>query len=491
MSVLSRYIPATGRRAQLAVVLLGLLLLCLCLAVALEEWLLLALPVAALGGLAVLADWRYALWGALGTMPFAINMGVAGGMHTDLVAEPLLMFLTLVFLYLAAAGRLKGLAGYTSHPVFWLLVAGWGWALVATLFTVDAVVSIKFLLQKIWYIVPLFLMVPLAIRRPEGFRGMFWVMFGGMLLLSVYCLVRHAPSGFSFGTVNRIVSPFVLNHVIYSTIIIVFLPFVWYARRWYAAGSMQRLLLNFGFACFILSILTSYTRASWLGLAVIVGGYYMVRYYLTLPALLVGVVVAGFATWYVLDGNRYHQYAPDFESTISYYGDIEGHLAATAAGTDVSGMERVYRWVAAKNMIAARPITGFGPSTFHPAYKDYTVLAFETYVSDNPERSTTHNYFLLMLCEQGIPGMALFALLVGYLLHLGTHLYHTLGDPYRRSLALAATLSILVFLFHLLLNDLVEDLKSVTPFYLSASLLVLLDVERKAASPAQAAGQCR
>jgi O-antigen ligase len=51
---------------------------------------------------------------------------------------------------------------------------------------------------------------------------------------------------------------------------------------------------------------------------------------------------------------------------------------------------------------------GHGPGNFYPTYKKYTVTEFSTYLSDNDEKSTVHNYFLLLLVEQGIIGLAIF-----------------------------------------------------------------------------------
>ena len=69
---------------------------------------------------------------------------------------------------------------------------------------------------------------------------------------------------------------------------------------------------------------------------------------------------------------------------------------------DISTMERVYRWVAGVEMVKDKPIFGFGPGTFYSAYKAYTLSSFQTYVSDNVDHSTVHNYFLLTFIEQGL-----------------------------------------------------------------------------------------
>jgi O-antigen ligase len=135
-------------------------------------------------------------------------------------------------------------------------------------------------------------------------------------------------------------------------------------------------------------------------------------------------------------------------------------------------MERFYRWVAAKNMIATRPLTGFGPSTFNQVYRQYADDAFRTYVSDNPEQSTTHNYFLMTFAEQGIIGGLLFTGLCLYMLLYAAKLYPTLEDEQLRWLLMAALLSLCTILLHSLLNELIEVDKIGAMFWLN---LVIID----------------
>jgi len=62
-------------------------------------------------------------------------------------------------------------------------------------------------------------------------------------------------------------------------------------------------------------------------------------------------------------------------------------------------------------MAADRPLVGFGPGAFYESYVPYTLSSFQTYVSDNPEKSGIHNYYLMTSVEQGIPGLILFLIL--------------------------------------------------------------------------------
>ncbi|QKG56934.1 O-antigen ligase family protein [Hymenobacter sp. BRD128] len=217
----------------------------------------------------------------------------------------------------------------------------------------------------------------------------------------------------------------------------------------------------------------SYTRASWLSLPEAALVYWVMRLRLT-RVLLLGVAlgVAG-ATVYFVSNENFMRFRPNFEKTIWHGGNLAAHLQSTYKFQDVSGMERVYRWVAAARMIADKPLTGSGPSTFNPTYKRYTVSSFRTYVSANHEGSTAHNYFLLQLAEQGIPAFALFCLLVGTTLLTAERLYHaTRPYPELHRVVLVVSLSFVIILSHLFLNELVENDKVGSIFFVTLAMLI-------------------
>jgi O-antigen ligase len=141
----------------------------------------------------------------------------------------------------------------------------------------------------------------------------------------------------------------------------------------------------------------------------------------------------------------------------------------------MSSVERVYRWIAAVRMGADRPITGFGPHSFYFYYKPYTLSAYRTYVSENYERSTTHNYFLYMLVEQGLPAMLLYAILILVVLAKSQKIYHRTPDPFYKWVCIGIAMSFSVCFINNLFSELIETDKVGPLFYLSLALLVIID----------------
>ncbi|RFP63497.1 O-antigen ligase domain-containing protein [Hymenobacter lapidiphilus] len=370
-------------------------------------------------------------------------------------------------------GRHRLPAHEWRHPLLLLLLLTLLWAFVSAFFSVDSTKSVKYLLAKGWYLTPFVLGTLLLLRRPAHIWRVAGLYTAGAIVTVLVILAKHGSRGFAFDETQWAVHDFYRNHVTYATVLALLLPFALYGAR--RAGGAARLAWRVALGLMLVGLVLSYTRASVLSLPV-AGLFYVVMRLRQTRLLLVGALVAALAgAGYFMSQNNYMLYAPDFEKTVFNGENFGKHLEATYKLEDVSGMERVYRWVAAARMAADKPLVGSGPNTFYPEYKRYTVRSFRTYVSDNPEKSTTHNYFLLLLAEQGFPGMLLFITLVGAALITIETLYHrtTPGSEYRAVL-LACGLSFVIIVFHLLLNELVEVDKIGSFFFINLAMLVRL-----------------
>ena len=192
---------------------------------------------------------------------------------------------------------------------------------------------------------------------------------------------------------------------------------------------------------------------------------------------LIFLVLSIAAVFYLKSNDRYLQFAPDYKSTI-FHTNFREHLIATYQLKDVSTAERFYRWIAGVRMIRDSWMNGFGPSSFYRQYKSYTQPAFKTWVSRNREQSTVHNYFLLLIIEQGVIGLFLFLVLLGALFWYAQSIYHRTTDRFWK-VVVAAVSAILVMECAInFLSDMIETDKAGSIFYLCVAVLVL--AERKA-----------
>jgi len=470
----------------------AIVLLSLFTAVAADFYYLMALPAFVLLVFVTIVDLKKVFLLLIACIPLSTEFFFPNGLGTDLPTEPLMVGLMIVGL-LFALRHAKELDGrFIRHPITLLLLLHIGWIATTAITSGNLIISVKFLLAKIWYVAVFYFLAFRMLREEKDIRQFFWIFFIPLMFTICQALARHAALGFSFAEVYKILFPFYRNHVAYAAIMVLFLPYVWFARKWYPPYQMKWWALTIGLGILLIATYLSYTRAAYIATVIAIGAYFIVRLKLTRYVLLLALagVISGIA--YIAYDNRYLDYAPNYETTTSHQ-NFDNLLAATYEGEDISTMERVYRWVAGFHMSADRPLLGFGPGNFYTFYKSYTVTSFQTYVSDNPERSGIHSYYLMTLVEQGLPGLLIFILLSAYTLLHGEWLYHRLKDSRQQQFAMMAILSQIVILTLLIINDLIETDKVGSFFFINMVILVSLDLYAAKRSPEETtmAGQAK
>lgn len=436
------------------------------------------LPFGVLVAYLCVVDFRKVFFLLLFSLPFSMETELPGGFSTDLPSEPLVLALLGVYLLFFIKNLSTFKRHFFYHPLTVLLGFHFLWTMVCVLMSSDSFVSLKFLLAKFWYIIVYFFMAGLLLKNKQAFRTMIWCVSISLSITVIYVMFRHSGHGFSFDTINLSVGPFYRNHVSYAAIMALFVPFMWYLRLHYPKGSKQRKYLMGMLIIVILGIILAYTRAAYLALIAAMGAYWIVRFRLMRLVLLSAVIGSIFFTSYLLVDNKYTDYAPNFEKTIAHK-DFDNLVSATAKGEDVSVMERFYRWIAGVYMIEERPVFGFGPGNFHGFYKGYTVNSFKTYVSDNPEKSGIHSYYLMLGVEQGIPGIIFFVLILFYFFSRIEIVYHRENDPFIAGMVMAIFMCMIVISLLLLINDMIETDKVGSFFFICLAILVNIDIQQK------------
>ena len=368
---------------------------------------------------------------------------------------------------------------HLTSMVFMILLGATTFSLVFRELGGDGfLVSLKFSLAKLWYVGAYFLVPLMILRRPGKVAILVHCILWPLLFVAVQTLIRHGMYGFSFAMQSKTMSPFMSEHVSYAGCLAVFTPWLFWLR-WYRKQHGRStwwwgvLLLPVWLA----AVYFSYTRAAFVALALAGGAYYLIKWRLLKPVLALAVVAVVVVAGYFLRDNRYLDYAPNYETTITQE-RFDNLIAATYKLEDISTMERFYRWVAAGHMVPYRPWTGWGPGNFVEFYEGYTVNAFETYVSDNPGRSGIHSYYLMTLVEQGYPGLLIFLVYVFGALIIGERLYHRQTDPAARNAIMAALLALLIVDAFNIINDQMETDKVGAQYLLNLAVLVMMGVYR-------------
>ncbi len=436
----------------------------------------LAAPFVFLWAVLLGVNWKTAYWIFLFTIPASIQINFAGDtMSITLPDQPLMWSFLLMFLLIWASNPYIIPKWWWRDPLVLVVTLQFLWTIVAVVCSKMIFFSLKFLLAKTWLLVCFFILPIWIFREKKDFIKGFVLLLIPMLITVLVILVHHAMLGFRFDMVQKSMSGLYYNHVDYSTVISMFFPLLLIAvpltkgRHIFIRGGLIVIIL-----LFIAGIAFAYARAAVIGVvfAVVIGIAMRMRLVNFVMPAFYGLIIL--LVSYMVQNNKYIDFRPDYNNTYMHK-NFTDHVISTFRGKDMSSMERLYRWIAAIRMSKDRPLTGYGPRAFYYNYKPYAVTSFRTYVSRNPEQSTTHNYFLYMLVEQGWPAMILYAILMVLIFAKAQKIYHRFKDRFYRHVTIGLAMTIAVGFINNFFSELIETHKVAALFFIPLVLLVILD----------------
>ncbi len=444
------------------------------------NYFILAAPIVFLYVVLMGVNWKAAYWIFLFTIPASVQINFSNDSMAITLPDQPIMWLLLMMSTLVFARDPESLPKWWwRDPLVFITVLQYICTIIAVIFSKMLFFSTKFLLAKTWLLVCYFVMPIWIFKEKKDFIKAFYILLIPMLITIMVILVHHAILGFRFEKVQKSMSGLYYNHVDYSTVISMFFPLLviaWPLSK--GKGILRKILLGTIILIFIAGITFAYARAAVVGIvfAIVIG--------LAMRAKLVNLIMPGFyalilaAFLYMVPNNKYLEFRPDYNQTYMHK-NFTDHLIATFRGKDMSSMERLYRWIAAVRMSNDRPLTGYGPRAFYYYYKPYAVTSFQTYVSRNKEHSTTHNYFLYMLVEQGWPAMILYAILIAAIFAKAQRIYHRFQDRFYRLCTIGLAMVIAVGFINNFFSELIETHKVAALFFIPIAMLIILDKKSK------------
>jgi len=168
-----------------------------------------------------------------------------------------------------------------KHPIIISVLVFISWMFVSAITSSNVLVSFKFILSKLWFIVPI-LFFGTHFFKKEANRNWFIRLF--IIATSctiIYTLIHHSTYDFGEKAGHWVMSPFFKDHTIYGAIIAMIIPLLlsWYFSEKHAP-LIQISLIGIIIIVF-LGLYFSYTRAAWLIIAIF---YSAIQLYYSWPA---------------------------------------------------------------------------------------------------------------------------------------------------------------------------------------------------------------
>jgi O-antigen ligase len=432
------------------------------------------LPVMAAGIFLAIVDWRSFYWLFLLSIPFSIEIFLPGGLATTVPDEPMMWFLLLASILILISQKKLVPAWFIKNPLTLLMAIHYIWLFACLILSEIFLPSLKYFIAKTWFLNAFFVLPVYFFRSKDDFKRAFRYIFIPFMILFIIIFIRHYFMKFGFRESNIVVRPFFFNHVDHSTILSMCLPMFIIAYQLSKGNKTIRIVLLLAILFLIPATLVAQARAAMLAMVFSgvvyfafnkkIGHWIMPIFYTCVIALVIGLIY----------NQNYIALKPDFKHTYSQT-SFSNLVKATVSGKDMSSMERLYRWIASVRMSQERPLTGVGPNNWYEFYKNHALSEFRTYVSRNPERSTTHNYFIFMLVEQGWPAMIIYGLLVlVYFIH-AQRVYWRIEDPFYRKIVLGLAMTFGAAFVNNFFSELLETHKIGALFFMSISLTIIVN----------------
>jgi len=181
---------------RLLVPLIGLSLLMIVSGIITDQWwLMVVLPGLMAAGWLVLIHPRVLYVILFFFIPLSMEIEVGGGLSTDLFGEPLLWMLTIITILHVI---IYGIPSKLCNAVTIILVLSVIWMIVAAIFADDQVISIKYLVAKLWYILPFYFLPAFLFHQSVDLRIVFKSFLAGLLLAASYFFIFHWQEGLSY-----------------------------------------------------------------------------------------------------------------------------------------------------------------------------------------------------------------------------------------------------------------------------------------------------
>lgn len=410
--------------------------------------------------------------------PLSINIEefVGGDIGLFLPTEPLLFGMLMLIVFNQIRQNQFDRA-FLRHPITIIFCIQLLWIVITAITSELPAVSFKFLLTKLWFIVPIYFFGYQFFKKDEKRISWYmWLYIGSLTIAVLYTLTNHAMNGFDEETGHWVMWPFFKDHTSYGAILALVYPLffgVLYIKRKEPVIRiiMIGLILLFGFA-----IIMSYTRAAWISLFGAFVVYLLIRFkihfkYLSIIGLAGVIYIA--ANWtainHSLEKNNAEHATEDMNERLE---------SMTNVTTDASNLERLNRWGCAVRMWQDRPVLGWGPGTYAMLYAPYQLSSGKTIISTNSgNRGNAHSEYLGPLSEQGLPGMLLMILLVGYICYTAITLYIRMPPGQSRIYLLCLFLGLVTYFSHGILNNYLDTDKATVPVWGITAIIVMLDIK--------------
>jgi putative inorganic carbon (hco3(-)) transporter len=361
------------------------------------------------------------------------------------------------------------------HPVSFAIYINLLWILITSLTSSMPVVSYKFLLVRIWFVIALYMLTAKIFSGGQKMEKHVWLYLIPFLAVIFYATSRH----WGYGLLNKqaahfVVVPFYNDHTSYGAALAMYLPFAALFALGREYSRRIKIYAWIVFGILTMAFILSYSRAAWLSMIVALVVWIIIK--LRIRFQHIAVVLVVFFTFIFSFQNEIVSYL-ERNSDESSSNLVEHFSSMTNISSDASNLERLNRWKCALQMFREKPVFGYGPGTYMFQYAKYQLKKDRTIISTNAgDGGNAHSEYLGPLSESGIMGLITFLILAVTVLYTGIRTWSGLTDKRLKGIILAAIIGLVTYYVHGFLNNFLDTDKLSVPFWGFTAMIVAIDL---------------
>jgi O-antigen ligase len=406
--------------------------------------------------------------------PLAIDIGdYELGVNISVPSEPLLFgIMILFFLKIIIDNNLD--KRFLRHPVTIAIFINLGWMFITSCTSDLPVVSFKYLMARLWFIIPMYFVGSIFFRKFTNATHFIWAYVLALIIVIGYATYNHSLFFFSEKAGHWVMTPFFNDHTAYGAILALFLPVMAGMTIRNETTSIHRFFALAATLIILGALYLSFSRAAWVSVAISVMILLLVIFrikfkwiLLTVSSLMIIFFLFKFEILDKLEKNKQ-------DSSANF---IEHIQSISNISSDASNLERINRWQSALRMYHERPLFGWGPGTYQFEYAPFQRTKEKTIISTNlGDMGNAHSEYIGPLAESGFLGMVSVILIMITVISTGLKVYRKAMSRPVRLLAVTLTIGLVTYFVHGVLNNFLNTDKASVPFWGFIALLVALDL---------------
>lgn len=391
-----------------------------------------------------------------------------------LPTEPLLFGVLLIFVMKCFANG-KFDRDILTHPISWAIYLSLFWMLVTSLTSSMPVVSFKFFLTRIWFIVGFYLLTAKLFESGKNIEKFIWLYTLPLLIVIFYTTNRHLSYGlWDKQAANFVPNPFYNDHTAYGAAIAMYLPFLIgfsFTKKYTPLiRSFARIVLGI----LMMGLILSYARAAWLSVIAALAVWIIMRLKIRFKPIFLSSVIAISLIFVFQTQILMYLERNNTESSTN----LAEHISSMSnISSDASNLERINRWSCAIRMFEDEPYFGYGPGTYMFKYAPYQITAERTIISTNSANGgNAHSEYLGPMAESGFMGLLTVLILMITVVYTAIHAYSRTDDKRLKTIVMSALLGLITYYIHGVMNDFLDTDKLSVPFWGFNAIIVAIDI---------------